>query len=267
MRHDDARLFARAFIGNFGVDCLDRFDSIKDELGLEVKEVDADAFDGSLIRVSNYPKGVILLNKNIREMGRRRFTLAHEIAHYVIPGHGKEAGYCRRKDIESWSLGLTAKERQANTFAAEILMPLSLVTDAVDEDPSFEIVEEISARCRSSLTASAYRLVELTSHRLALVWSEGGRVIWYKGSSEFDQQIRCEDCSPETLASALFLGQEVPDDFDLVPANAWIYDRNLRDGAKILEHSRSLPRYNAVITLLLIPGIIESQSKFGDSWE
>lgn len=267
MRPNDAQIFARAFVEKYGVDCIDRFDQIKDEIGLEVKEVDADAFDGNLLRVRDYPKGVILLNRNIRELGRKRFTLGHEIAHYVMPRHGKEAGYCRRSDIESWDKRLSTQEKEANIFSAELLMPLKALSDLVDQEPSFQVVEEISSRCRASLTASAYRLAELTPYRFALVWCQDGRAIWYQSSTEFDQKIRIEECAPETLATACFSGQSVPEDFDLVPAYAWLYERNLQEGATVLEHSRLLPNYNAVLTLILIPEIIETKSKFGDVWE
>ena len=46
--------------------------------------------------------GTILVKDSIREAGRIRFTVAHEIAHYVLPHHGVNGSICRAKDVESW---------------------------------------------------------------------------------------------------------------------------------------------------------------------
>ena len=69
--------------------------------------------------------GAIVLN-GADDSGRRRFTIAHEIGHFVLYPErcrsergGGEAG--RRE------------EREADTFAAELLMPEHLVREAVRE--------------------------------------------------------------------------------------------------------------------------------------
>ena len=46
-------------------------------LGLRIKEVDATGFDGALVCSKTAQKGIIALRRNIREPGRKRFTLAH----------------------------------------------------------------------------------------------------------------------------------------------------------------------------------------------
>jgi len=267
IRPSDTQVFARAFVDRYGEDCIDRIGTFAPALGLVIKEVDAEEFEGALLRMKDCFQGTLLLGRGIVDEGRRRFTLAHELGHYVLPGHGKDEGYCRGKKLDSWGKTLSRFEREANEFAGEVLMPMPRIQDLLGEEPSYEIASDISRRCASSLSASAYRLAELTTHRFCVVWSEGSIVRWSKNSAEFDFRVRYDDCDTETFACRCFDKQPVPDNYDIVPASAWLYGDNLKEGATILEHSRYLPSYDAVITFLLVPDIIEVQSKFGDLWE
>ena len=68
-----------------------------------------------------------------------------------------------------------------------------------------------------SLTAAAYRLVELTSHRAAIVWSTDGTVIWDKSSDEFDRAIPKEALDPRTYAADWSKGRGLDDRPEEVP--------------------------------------------------
>ena len=64
---------------------------------------------------------------------RRRFTLAHELGHWVCQHlEGKTAPfYCRAADVQPEpSAADRALEREANVFAAELLMPEGRVREA-----------------------------------------------------------------------------------------------------------------------------------------
>lgn len=62
---------------------------------------------------------------------RRRFTLAHELGHWVCQCRGRpvvEPIYCRADDVgDERADGARLREREANIFAAELLMPEQLV--------------------------------------------------------------------------------------------------------------------------------------------
>jgi hypothetical protein len=72
----------------------------------------------------------VFLNSN-EPLERRRFTLAHELGHWICQClEGKTAPrYCRASDV---GLDPSAKaiEREANVFAAELLMPEAEVREA-----------------------------------------------------------------------------------------------------------------------------------------
>lgn len=90
--------------------------AIARRLGLDVLELSLPSwFFGVLMRVGGDP--YIVVNKHMPQH-RKRFTLGHEIAHYLL--HGGEFAYmknCRREDFH----------READVFAAELCMPAALV--------------------------------------------------------------------------------------------------------------------------------------------
>lgn len=79
-----------------------------------------------------FPKGTIVIEKALlamNESGRKRFTLAHEIAHYLIDNSLKAASFNRVFDSERTYSGqdlkalMNIRETQIDRLAAGILMP------------------------------------------------------------------------------------------------------------------------------------------------
>ena len=261
-RRSNAAIRGEAFVHVHGTDCSRRLVAIAAARGAEVEEVDAENFDGALLRYEGESLGLILIRHGIKEPARKRFTLAHEVAHYVLPGHGADSMQCRQQDIESWDEHIANTEREANIFAAEILMPTTIVAPLLEQPPSFQIVDEIARACASSLTASAYRLVALSSWRVAMVWSIDGKAKWWRASEEFPFTVKRGTLDTNTFASDCFAEQRVPETFEDVPAEAWLTSYNLKAGAVIKEHSRYLPNYNATLTLLFTDEFIENRSEY-----
>jgi Zn-dependent peptidase ImmA (M78 family) len=253
---DSIAAFAAAFLQRFGNDAGCRLDSIAEEIGLRIVEVDADGYEGMLLRLKGRMLGTVALNRRVREPRRRKFTLAHEIAHYLLPTHAISSSPCRKRDIEHWDSSLATREVEANRFAAAALMPQEAIADLLSLEPSFAAIEELACRQETSLTASAYRYVELSGERVAIVWSEDGKVRWSKTSEEFFRRVRSGLLDPQSFAAQASRAAAVPDQLDLVPATSWLYDRNLLDDAVILEHSKPLGDYG-VLTLLWIDRTIE----------
>jgi len=104
----------------------------------EVEEVHLPvAGDAVVIR---YPgdrqKPKILLNADTVTPGRKRFTLAHEIGHIVIPWHfGTFACHHTDEDVLAFS-DYATDEAEANRFASELLMPTPWVEKIIEASES-----------------------------------------------------------------------------------------------------------------------------------
>ena len=93
---------------------------------------------------------------------RQRFSLGHELGHYVLGHHRRETGQESRFHLDS-AEGTTPgfdwrAERAANEFAAEILMPRKMISRAVENSSEPAALAELF---EVSELAMGYRLVNL----------------------------------------------------------------------------------------------------------
>lgn len=237
---------------------------IASTLRLKVKEEDLEGCEGVLIRARGVPRGIIAVKRNIRSEGRKRFTVAHEIGHYVLPGHDDGGSICGPADIEGWKDRSNSKEREADDFAAELLIPTVVVkVHLATRAPSLSAIEAVASECATSLSASAWKYCDLTSEQCAIVWSEHGKVSWSRRSPEFPFFIgKGQSIEQASYASNCFNGEKVPAAPEPVSADAWIDSFNLKDGSVIYEESRLLPSYDSVLTLLWIKDDIQKKSDY-----
>ena len=221
-------------------------------IGLRIQEVDAEGFEGSLVRALDGPKGIIAIKQSIREHSRKRFTIAHEIGHYVIPGHRTLENVCTSSMVESWQKGLSRAELEANEFAVELLLPSRYVREPLRlHDPSLKTIRKVASQFETSLTATTLRFVSLTNLPCVAVWSEAKRALWYRRSDAFPFYLSKEILPCDgSFAYRLFEGSNAPDDFAEIPAETWLDRRDADKVVRVLEHSISMPNYDAVLTLL-----------------
>lgn len=111
---------------------------------------------------------------------RTRFSVAHELAHYFLEDHH---AYLRRGGRPHPSKGEfvadAATEWEADTFAATLLMPSSLVRSLVNEgDLDLPLVENVARQCQTSLVSASLRCVELSDSFCAVVGLRDGLVAW-----------------------------------------------------------------------------------------
>lgn len=73
-----------------------------------------------------------------RSNARARFTIAHELGHWLMhtKGAGAHTRFCRPADVGATVREITSSkrlEREANLFAAELLMPADLVRNEAEK--------------------------------------------------------------------------------------------------------------------------------------
>src|SRR2546427_1986631 len=112
----------------------------EDLLGLSINEDDELPVSGMLLPAERQ----IWVNAREAQVspGRRRFTLAHEVGHWICQClEGRMAPvYCRSDEVGPPNGDAQQLEREANVFAAELLMPEALVRRKYEEASGLEDV-------------------------------------------------------------------------------------------------------------------------------
>src|SRR5260370_1791502 len=116
---------------------------------------------------------------SITSEGFRRFTVAHELAHYFLEGHYKHifADGNSRHESDSGFSSDDPYEREADAFAAALLMPEELFNAACAcVQQGLKAVETLADKCVTSLTATAIRYAVLSEDPITVVCSKDNRV-------------------------------------------------------------------------------------------
>ncbi len=199
--------------------------------------------------VASASSGTIRVKPGLKP-GRRRFTIAHEIGHYLL--HPRE-GLHREDTSKNFILWNNAgEETEANVFAAELLMPEFLFKPrAAKGTPSLALIDRLAGEFRTSAMATAYQYVGLTMEQIALVVSEAGQVRWSARAKDFWPLVRTGTLHPHSAAGEIYAGKST-DTKRMVPAPAYAWLPKFENHANrdIKEDSRFLDWYDCIVTLL-----------------
>ena len=152
--------------------------ALAQDLGIEVmaKPASAQGVSGMLLRSGN--AFGIAYATHIDSIGFQNFSVAHELGHYFLPGH-IDAVFSNG-DVHESHAGFASGDRyemEADHFAAALLMPRDLFTDAMHSaGDGLPAIEKLAAQCHTSLTATAIRYTRCTRDPVAIVLSTGNEI-------------------------------------------------------------------------------------------
>jgi hypothetical protein len=204
--------------------------------------------DGCAARLVGAGERAIISVDENSGLERRRFSVAHEIAHWMID-RGKPLFECQRADLRTpWSRAIHPEAR-ANAYAADLLMPAPLFLPITRDKPvTFDTVDQLGKIFTVSRTAAAFRLVEIAEADCMLVChsAEGRR--WFVGSRRVDGHFwPHRQLSEHSDAYAILRVQEASGRSQIVDADDWI-DHWSAGEYEIREHS--VRAGEVVLTLL-----------------
>lgn len=231
--------------------------------GIEMREDDAVGYTGMLLVVDG--EAMISIRKSIKEVTRKRFTVAHELGHYSIPGHITDQQtmfQCSEKDLTNFGK-INDKEIEANWFASELLLPEEPFKERMQyKDLSKRLLEDLCSEFETSLTATGIRFVTFRPD-YAIVFSENSRIRWFYAGDEFRYYLDARPGSPlhkDSLAYDFFNGVALPDMFAEVPTYAWINDYKLKRSSRVMEMSIGSRTYKHVVSFLYVDDYEEDDS-------
>ena len=121
-------------------------------------------YEGGTVVRRVYPRGTIVIERCLRrehESGRRRFTISHECAHYIMDRAVPSAAFHREFDIEriysqeDFKNLFSFRETQVDRMGAALLMPRFMVHNVM-----------ISHGCSSCIPVFGDSILKLTDKRL-----------------------------------------------------------------------------------------------------
>lgn len=231
----------------------------------------APGVSGMLVRAGD--EFGILYATHINSLGFQRFSIAHELGHYLLEGH---IDHILPKDGTHVSeAGFTSAnpfELEADHFAAGLLMPSTLFQAELRKvNDGLDAIEALSGECITSLTATAIRYAELTRAAAAVIvttgqhldycrLSDGIKSIkglnWLKKGSivPADTETARLNASPGLIARAERSSAEI----DL---RTWLGGDHRVDA---LEEVIGLGTYGRTLTVLTCPGVEDQLYGYDD---
>jgi Zn-dependent peptidase ImmA (M78 family) len=110
-----------------------QFSKIMKEEDIKFREISFSniKFLGALTFGSKNSQPYIMINKDIPNMGRRNFTIAHELGHFFLNHKSQSSSFeCYEDDITEDKQATKNIEHEANHFASCFLMPEQKITSA-----------------------------------------------------------------------------------------------------------------------------------------
>lgn len=140
----------------------------------EIKPSKSTAYEGLLITDASKSKGAILYNSNSNTF-RKRFTVAHELGHFLLPFHNKNAE-CASSDmtVSDGKNTNLKKEAEANRFAIELLAPQQQIKDQLksQREPDIQQLLDLHKQFKISKEAAARRYIEFSDHVVAIIFGK-----------------------------------------------------------------------------------------------
>lgn len=161
-------------------------DGIAQNKNAEVVYRQLDGCEARLVACGD--RAIISINRGSPE-GRQRFSLAHELAHWICDRH-TGSFLCAQEDIGPQSVAAKSTEAQANGYASQLILPSYLVDPwAKDKTVSLEVADALAADFRTSLTAAVIKLVKRSTNAVAIACHNQTKLIWHQRSASFSSDF------------------------------------------------------------------------------
>ncbi len=230
-----------------------KVDLIAEMRGATVVESTLTSSEGRLVRRGK--EGTITVPSNESNIGRKRFSIGHELGHFELHSHLASYIACSKEDMTDFS-GYKRREQEANLFSAELLMPTSLFRPRIIlKKPNMKLVSAVADEFNTSITATACRYMQVTREPCALIYCVDGVVRWVSTSDfPFFLKKKGDPLDSDSFAFDAFKGKGDNLTGSLVPGTAWMHSYSSRfDDLEFLESTLFMDFYSATLTLLWQP--------------
>ena len=187
---------------------------------------------------------------------RQRFTVAHEIGHFVLHRDRHERFTCEPGAVYSGADTLAVIEREANAFASNLLMPGDIFGRAINGARiDLHFLSDLATRFEVSFEALCIRFIQFTDQRAILVCWDNGFLNYECRSTKARQSracIRRTDDPQEPLAGTLAADSRLAQEWSGIQMSAAIWCPEEPPHMKLHEFKHSYGERERVLSLLIL---------------
>lgn len=157
-------------------------------LGLRVKYEPLQSCDARLVGFGKF--GIVTVRSD-QSPERQRFSLGHEVAHWLL--HKHQVLMCQPGEIFTDRAAAIGRERTADRFASDLLLPNYLLQPLLTnlQRPTFEAAMKVAGAFGVSVTASVRKLVATNKYPAMVVsYGKNTRRRWVHRAEQVDERWR-----------------------------------------------------------------------------
>lgn len=237
---------------------------------LEPAPVTWGSSEGALVRNPDNPNEWGIFYNDKARPERQRFTLAHELGHFVLHRNSHASFNCDKESIYTGADTLKQIEREADDFASNLLMPGDLLRQRITgKRIDFHLLGELAKEFGVSLEAMCIRLIKFTEQRAVLVyWDYGYLKYQWRSQSAIRTRVRLRstDDPQEPLPDTLAADEDIVQEWDGIQMPAYHWCSSEPPGIALREMKHSYPGGNRVLSLLVLESAAP-RSFAGSGWE
>lgn len=222
----------------------------------QIAHADIDRFEGALFR-NDDKSWTLLYNHTIPSRARIRFTLAHEIGHYVLHRIQQETFTCSSKNIREFDDNSINIEDQANLFASNLLIPIGDFRKLAEQQPfSFDFLNFCMNRYGVSLEAILIKWLDLTNENMVVIISIDGFMKWSYSSNRAYRAKAVFPTRKKTIPipeKSLCANHQVSNCLEGTPVQTKIWFDGAAPHGYLIEYKLLTESLDRIITILKLP--------------
>ena len=192
--------------------------------------------------IGSSKRAVISVNSRSPER-RRRFSLAHELGHWHH--HRARVLFCDKDDIGNYAGSAINPERQADSFASDLILPNFLLVPRLQKFKKVTLAaaREVSDEFCASLTATLLKVTLSNIFPIAVAcYAKTMRRRWFEKAPMIQPWwLPVQMLDAQTFATEMLLNRTAEHNFPRkMPADAW-FDFKGSDRFEVSEQSFLLP--------------------------
>lgn len=212
------------------------------QLGIDITEasITADAY----LECENGNSYIVL--KDSLSISRKKFTIAHELGHFYLPWHSELMFGCNINEMD-FKNDYAPKEREANLFAAELLMPKNIFKSYFMGEIDYSTVSSLADMFEVSFQAALSRCIDLANEDCIIICSSNRRIKWFRATEYFPLFVNTKKVNELSAAEDLY--DSITFRIKKIEEPGYVWFSNA-DDQDIVEESIIFPTYNEVISII-----------------